>query len=187
MIEERGHILEVLKGVNSALKTKDAGLISQLSNQIIHHSSVHQDPDVISVAVIIYSLSKLVEREDLKKYSNWEPFYKSYIQGIQKAIVYLENEQIDKFRKEIKKLREKIGQISGKLKTYIQDVFTKAQINKASKIYEHGISMEQTAKILGVTVWELSEYAGQKQQETGFTTTMPIRQRIKIVEEVFEE
>jgi len=186
MIEEREHILEVLKGVDEALKIADVAAIKNFSNQVVHHSSVHQDPDIISVAIIIYALSKLLEREDLKKYSNWNSFYKDYIRGIKKAINYLKSEKIDKFRSEIKNLREEIQKISGKLKIYIQEVFTKAQINKASKIYEHGISMEQTAKILGITIWELSEYTGQKQQESGFTTTMPLRERLKIAEEVFQ-
>jgi glutaredoxin-related protein len=186
MIEEKEHILDVLKGVDSALKTNDAGAINRLSNEVIHHSSIHQDTDIISVAVIVYALSKLIEREDLKKYSNWNTFYNSYIKGIKKSINALEENKIDSFRKEIKKLRKDVEKISGKLKPYIQDVFEKAQINKASKIYEHGISMEKTAKILGVTVWELAEYSGQKQQDAGFTTTMPIKQRIKIAEEVFQ-
>jgi len=72
------------------------------------------------------------------------------------------------------------------LKIYIKDVFRKAQINKASRIYEHGISMEKTAKILGISVWELSEYVGKTRiDDINLGITTPIRKRIKLAEEVF--
>ena len=41
----------------------------------------------------------------------------------------------------------------------------KASINKASRIYEHGISLGKTAQLLGITQWELTEYTGQKREE----------------------
>jgi len=62
-MEERDHILEVLRETKEALRRKDNIRIKNLSNEVIHNSSINQDPDVISVAVIIYSLSKLIERE----------------------------------------------------------------------------------------------------------------------------
>lgn len=183
---ERGHILKILKKALEALQTKDYVEIKSLSNKVIHQASIDQDPDIISLAVIIYALSKLIERETYKTEKNWNSFYKAFIKNIQDMIQALEKNDINNFRDEINQNRKLIQSLSGNLKHHIQDVFRKAKINKASKIYEHGISMETTAKILGITVWELAEYSGSKVQKTGFTSTMPIQKRIKIAEEVFE-
>ena len=185
-LEEKEHVLRVLKGVDTALKREDYVEIKNLSNKVIHNASIIQDPDVISVAVIIYALSKLIERENYKNYKDWKKFYKNYLKGIDNAIIALEKDNINNFRNEIRAIRELIQSLSGSLRNFIAEVFRKAEINKASRIYEHGISMEKTARILGISVWELAEYAGRTGiSDVNLAVTMPIRERIKIAEEVW--
>ncbi len=188
LISEKRHVLNVLKKVKKSLEKKDYVKIKNLSNHIIHHASIYQEADIISIAVIIYSLSKIIEREDYKKEKNWNKFYQNYILYISNAIIALEKEDIEGFRNEIKYLRESIQNLSGKLKIYILEVFRKAKINKASRLYEHGISMEKTASILGISQWELAEYAGKtKIADVNLAVTLPIKQRIKIIEEIFKK
>jgi hypothetical protein len=187
-MEEREHILKVLEEVQLSLQKQDYVKIKNLSNQVIHTSSIEQDPDLISVAVIIYSLSKIIERENYRQFKNWDKFYKGYVNGINSLIKSLRRNDIQGFRQGVEFLRNVIQKLSGELKKNISEVFKKAQINKASRIYEHGISMEKTAKILGVSVWELAEYAGQTGiADVNLAVTMPIKQRIKIAEEVFQK
>ena len=46
--------------------------------------------------------------------------------------------------------------------------------------------MEKTAKILGVSVWELAEYAGKTGiGDVNLGITLPLNQRIKQAEEIF--
>ena len=185
-MKERVHILETLKKVELALEKKNYVKIKSLSNHIIHHTSIHQEPDIISLAVIIYSLSKLIEREAYKDYKSWPKFYNNYITHLKKAIITLEKDDIGSFRNEIDLIRKLIQNLSGDLKIHISAVFRKAKINKASRIHEHGISMEKTAKILGVSLWELSEYAGKTGiHNVNLGLTIPIKQRIKFAEELF--
>jgi len=187
-MKERLHILKILKGVKIALKNRDYIKIKNLSNHLIHHSSIHQDPDIISVTIIIYALSKLIEREDYKNYPEWPNFYKQYIKCIDNLIRALEKDNLEMFRNEIKLIRNSIQKLSGKLKIYIDNVFRKAKVNKASRIYEHGISMEKTAEILGISIWELAEYAGQTRiGDINLSITLHIKQRIKTVEEIFND
>ena len=47
--------------------------------------------------------------------------------------------------------------------------------------------MEKTSKILGISLWELSEYAGKTRiGDVNMSVTMDIKKRIKIVQEMFE-
>ena len=63
----------------------------------------------------------------------------------------------------------------------------KAKINKASRLYEHGISMEKTAKLLGISQWELAEYVGPMgASEYPQTQTLDIKKRVKKAMEFFE-
>ncbi|MAH06930.1 hypothetical protein CMI38_01610 [Candidatus Pacearchaeota archaeon] len=185
-MDERVHILNILKKVQVALEKKDYVKIKRLSDKIIDHVSVHQDVDLLSVAVIIYALSKLIERDSYKDEKNWESFYASYRGNIKKMIVSLENRDEKGFREDVDASRKLIHNLGGKLKRYIGDVIQRAKMNKASRLYDKGISMEKTAKALGVSLWELSEYMGPRvQSKENIYITMPVRERVKIVRGIF--
>ena len=185
-MKEREDILETLRRVKHALEKNNYIEIKNRSNQIIHHTSIHQEPDVISLAVILYALSKLIERKAYKEEKSWPKFYENYTKHLNNAIKALEKDNLEAFRNEIQLIRQLIRKLSGNLKIYITDVFQKAKINKASRIYEHGISMEKTAKILGISQWEIAEYVGKTRiGDVNLGVTLPIKQRIKYVEEIF--
>jgi hypothetical protein len=185
-MEEQQHILDILKQVRNAVQTKNYVKIKHLSNKLVHHSSIHQDADIISVTVIIYSLSKMIEREDFKKEKNWSTFYKNYLDNLNNMIKALESNDHKKFHYEIELNRKLLEQLSGNLRNNMKDVFRRAKINKASMIYEHGISMETTAKILGISIWELAEYAGRSESSNiNLGVTMPLNKRLKLAKDIF--
>ncbi len=184
-MKEADNILRIFQQTKKALDKGDSAEIKNLSDQTNNTASLTHDPDNIAVAVIVYSLSKIIERENYRELPGWKAFYNNYIKSIDNVIIALKNKDDAKARKNLESIRIAIGKISGRLKEYIQDVFRKASINKASKLYEHGISMERTAKLLGITMFELAGYAGQKADEAPLTKTLELKQRIKLAEEMF--
>jgi len=185
-MQEKDNVLRIFEETKEAIEKKDVVKLKELSNRTIHTVSIEQDPDNIAVAVIIYSLSKIIEREDYRKYPEWNQFYKTMISLINNSIIALKKDDEKKFKDDLKLVRQSINKLSGKLKIYIKDVFRRATINKASRIYEHGISMEKTASLLGITMFELAEYAGQ----TGIpdvpeNKTLSVKTRIKLAMEMF--
>ena len=182
-MQEKENILRIFEGTKEAIKKEDVVKIKELSNQTVHTASITQDPDNIAVAVIVYSLSKIIER----KYSGADNFYKTIISAIDNSIIAIKKNDEKKFKENLELVRKAINKLSGDLKKYIQDVFRKASINKASKIYEHGISMEKTAKLLGITMFELAGYAGQTGiSDVPESKTLDVRSRIKLAMEMFE-
>jgi hypothetical protein len=126
--------------------------LSALSNQTIHNASIFQDEDSISVAVIMYSLSKMISRDEIKK---------EIIENISKACLDLEENHLSDYNKKIKEVIEDIKHINGKIDFYIQEVINNAQIKKSGKIYDHGISLSRAAYLLGISQWELMTYVGK--------------------------
>jgi len=186
MIEKR-HIISVLEQVKKAVREEDIVKLKELSNQTIHSASVHQNSESITIAVIVYSLSKIIERKKYRQYPGWKKFFNEYIKAIDKTIIDLKKNDEKLFREDLSSIRQSINELSGKLKIYIKDVFQKAKINKASRIYEHGISMEKTAKLLGISLWELSNYAGQtKISDVKLNLTQSVQTRIKNAMEMFK-
>lgn len=177
-MEEVENIIRILKEAKISLKDKDTLKLKHLSNQTNNTASRTQDTDNIAVAVIVYSLGKILERG-----------YKSdgeVIKKIDLLISALEKNDRNLITRNLKELRAEISKISPKMKKDIQDVFRKASINKASKIYSHGVSMENTAKLLGISVWELANYAGAKEvTDTPESKTRNVKERIKTVTEIF--
>ncbi len=184
---EKENLLKIFQETKSAIKKSNNIRLKELSNQTIHTASLNQDPDNIAVAVIVYSLSKVEERETYKKYPGWKKFYNAIMLAIDGSIIALEKNDEKLFKEKLKSIRAEIGKLSGKLKRFIGDVFRKAKINKASRIYEHGISMETTAKLLGISIWELANYAGQTGvSNVPLNKTMDAKERIKLAQDFFK-
>jgi hypothetical protein len=185
-MQEKENVLRIFEETKEAIEKNDSAKIKNLSNQTINTASLTHDPDNIAVAVVVYSLSKIIEREGYRKLSGWNNFYKIYINTINKIIIALKKGDDKSVRENLKLIRQAIGKLSGTLKGYIQDIFRKAKINKASKIYEHGISMEKTAGLLGITMFELASYAGQTDiPDVPESKTLDVKSRIKLAEEMF--
>lgn len=186
-MKEEGNILRILRETKTAVVKNDSFELKNLSNKTINTSSLTQDSDNIAVAVIVYSLSKIVERQDYRQLPGWNSFYKKIILFLEKSSEDIEKKEYEKFRGDFKNIRGSIDNLSGKLKKYIKEVLRSAEINKASRLYEHGISMEQTANLLGITLYELADYVGK----TGISDvpenkTMNTKERIKLAMEIFE-
>lgn len=186
-MEEVNNVLRIFREARVAMKGEDGSTLRSLSDQTINTASRTQDPDNIATAVIIYALSKIVERPDYRKQKDWDIFYKSLIESINKIIKAIEEEKSFLVKKSLESMRKEIGNLSGNLKKYIEDVFRKARVNKASRIYAHGISQERTAELLGVSIWEIQDYAGTTEiSEAPESKTITVKQRIKYLEDIFK-
>lgn len=185
-MQEKEHIISILKDTIKALKTDNYLKLQHLSDETVHSASVYQDTDSISIAVIIYSLSKIISRKDGVNIKNWNSFIKKFTSSLELAIDALKKEKNWSFSAHLEKAIKLMSSFSN-LKPYIKDVIRKAAINKASKLYEHGISLAQTAKLLGITRWELAEYIGQKSvHDNPYNTTISAKKRAEIAMEFFK-
>ncbi len=175
-------ILKVLSNVANILEIeeeKDIVEIRELSNHTIHNASIFQDEDSISIAILIYSLSKVIERREGKLN------YQNLLRLIQDAKKNLEYDRIDVYRKTIKKLFNFISTIDTKLKLYIEQVINQAEIKKGSKLYAHGISLGRAAAILGISQWELMFYIG-KTKLTDVKGGVDVKTRLNYARSLFK-
>lgn len=185
-MQERENLIRILEKAKQAIKEENVVLMKELSNRTIHSASIYADADNITLAVIIYSISKIIERKKSQYYDEWPVFFKAVTEGLTEAIKSAKQNDEKGFRNALTGIRKGVEKISGHLHSYIDDVFRKARVNKASRIYEHGISMQQTADILGITAFELAEYSGRTGVgDVDLSITKPAKERIRIAEEIF--
>ena len=187
-MQEKENILKIFKGTKSAITNGDIVTLKNLSNQTTNTAALTNDPDNIAVAVIVYSISKLLERQNYQQLPGWKDFYNTIFKCLDNAIDSIQKNDDEGIKRDLKCLRDSLIKVSGNLKKYISDVFRKASINKASKLYEHGLSMEKTAKLLGITMFELASYAGSREEisETPIVKGFDVNSRIKVAQEMFK-
>ena len=186
-MQEKENVIRILEETKNAISKEDSIKLKELSNQTIHTASITQDSDNILLAVMVYSISKIIERKKYQSYPKYNEFYKTIVSLINNLIKESKKGDEKKLSQNLKLIQKYINNLSGNFKTYIQDVFRKASINKASRIYEHGISMEKTARLLGITMFELASYAGQTGiSDVSISKTKDVKERIKTVMEMFK-
>ena len=173
----RQDILEVLAKGIEALREGDSFRIKELSNKVIHNASIFQDEDSIGIAVLMYSLSKVMERGKLE--------VDNMLQLLAKANSGLEALNLDEYRLSVKLALRKISEADSRLKLFVNSVIDQAQIKKACKICMHGVSVARTAKILGISPWELMQYLGRTGFNDEIVETVNVNERLGFAREVF--
>jgi len=186
-MQESDNIIRILKEAKDAIAQNDSYKLKNLSDQTLHAAAIYQDADNIMVSVIVYSMSKIIERETYKRMPGWKEFYNVLQRNLDFAINAVEKNQMEKFVLALGTIRNSINEIEGDLPIYIKDIFYKAGINKAFKLYEHGLSAEKTASLLGVSLWDLATYIGQSTvSESHHNESIPAKDRIKLAQDFFK-
>lgn len=176
----RHDLVVVLEKACEAMEARDFRRLKRLSDHMIEDASLYQDDDSISAAVVLYAISKIVERvkKNTDYYSNLKELMNQGLAALKDGVL----EQYHLVQKDIIKL---VAEADDKLKMYVDEVLLKAQIKKSSKLYEHGISVSRAAEILGISQWELMSYIGKTSIHDSFDPPKDVESRIKFARSLF--
>ena len=169
-----GRVIEILQVKGE----KDAQELKELSNHTIHNASVFQDDCSVSVAVVVYALSKIIERNPEKLN------YNKFLKILEKARKSVANYEDYNFSLSIKVLFSEISRIDSRLKAYMQEVINEAQVKKGCKLCEHGLSTARASQIMGVSQWELMKYLGNTNLNE-HSTCIDVKTRVKFARGLF--
>ena len=150
----RSNIMRLLGESVDAISKGDSFKLKELSNGNIHNASIFQDEDSLSISVVIYALSKVMEHTDSRQV---------IVSQLQKALEALSSGKDADYRSGIMQVIKTIRLEDSRLKKFVFSVIEQAQVKKGFAIYEHGISIGRVAEILGVSKWELMQYLGKTQ------------------------
>jgi len=181
------NLLRILDKVLEYINKQDLKGLKVLSNETIHDATVYQDEYSIGMAVFIYSLSKIYDREvHYENYKGWDVFCLDCFRNLELAKKKLVENDLEGFAFLLKRDLSHLSKVDEKLKSYIQDVFLKAKLNKASRLYEHGLSLGRTAELLGVNKFELMDYVGKTYiADVKENFTLPASKRLKFARGLF--
>lgn len=174
-------IISVLADLKEFLKDREDSNfidIKKLSNRVIHNASVFQDEDSISVAILIYSLSKIMERKS-------DIDHGRILYMLDSCISAINENNDDAFRKSIKGIFDFIKTVDRKIRLYINEVINQSQIKKGCKLCEHGISVARASEVLGISRWELLHYLGKTTFIDQYSEPVNVLRRLKVARSLF--
>lgn len=179
MIEEvRNDILTILLDAFNCVKQggpRVALELRELSNRTIHDASIYQDNDSISIAVLVYALSKLIARHNKMD--------GEAVKWLEVALRALEDNKIDKYRQHIKKLFHWVESQDSRFTTYVTEVVTQSKLKKGGKLFDHGVSIAQAGQILNLSQWDLTGYIGHTKYSD--ETIGSVRERLAYARKLF--
>lgn len=171
-------INRILTKVIATIKNRNSSKLINLSNEINHNSSIFQDEDSITIAVVVYSYAKILDRGN--RLSLPVP-----ISMFKKAKDFLRTDNFEKYRSTIKDIIKKIQNHDSEMKSYILHVYNRAEIKKGSKLFSNGISLPRVAELMNLSQWELMEYVGKTNLADTFTKDKKIKSRLNYARKLF--
>jgi hypothetical protein len=179
--EVKKDIISVLTQALFLIKKEDFLSLKELSNHIIHSASIVQDKYSIQTAVLVYALSKILEREK-QKGQKISPTITQLLERLVDSSIQ-DNEGV--FDTVLKELLDQIADIDKNLPWHVQRVIEKAHIVKGSNMYRHGISIGRVANILGLTQWELMSYIGKTRISDKEELGNDVKERLAFTKRLF--
>lgn len=184
--EVKQDIKDVIKKGLKAIQNKDVIKLRDISNHTIHDASIYQDEYSATMAVLIYSLYKIFERQDYRKYADWNMFYKTAVDNLKRAYFALKKNDDSHYEKHIRDIFDVIDSLDSRLKNYVRDVFIQAKIHKASRLHEHGISIGRTAEVLGISEWDVMDYVGSTGiSDVDMNMSLEVKKRLRFARSLF--
>ncbi|MBI2671261.1 hypothetical protein HYX18_04780 [Candidatus Woesearchaeota archaeon] len=182
---EQLELLRILKKTYNAFRKKDIKRLRQLSDHIVEDASIFQDDYTLSLAIILYTMSKILEKGNYEAYHAWGSFYKSSVSDLKKLLKYLGNSNFKKYSETLRNLLQQIKNIDKKVPLYIEELLNSSRIKKGSNLYAYGLSLGRAAELLGISKWELMGYIGNLDISNENLRTLNIKERLDIAEKVF--
>jgi len=152
----RKSLLKDLNRAISILETKepkDVEELKVLSDHTIRDVTLYKNLDAISLAVLIYSIYKVlscIQPED----------YKQLLLEMKGASKHLELKQFGRYNSRMKTMFKIIKKCSNETKSHVQDVLQAARIKKGTTLLEQGMSVARVAELMGISRWDIMQYIG---------------------------
>ena len=151
----------------------------------ITEASVFQEEESVSLAIIFYALSKIVDRTP-KETEYQSAKLDRIINRLEKIEVLLKNDRREEIKRDIREIFEIIQEMDDKIPMYIQEIIEKARVTKGTKIHEQGIALGRAAELLGISQWSLMRYVGNTvMHDKEEPAKISVMQRIKFAKSLF--
>jgi hypothetical protein len=183
--ESKEALIKILKRLKTATISGNSQSLKNIAKSALDTASIFQNKNSISVAVIAYTMVKLIDRKKIIQTNLPISVYRDIIINLEEASQNLSNCKISLYERNLRYLFKLIGKLDDQLPLYIEEVINKAKIKKGFLLHEKGISLSRAAHIMGISQWELMDYIGKTQISENISKKVDIRSRLKFTKNIF--
>ena len=176
--QDISYVLQKAIDILNVKQAKDVEELKELSDHAIEDVVLHKDLDVISITVLIYSLYKIVQNLQEKE-------YRTILNELKNADRALQKQDLKQYNRSIKIIYSVIRKCDAQVKEHLQDVMQAARIKKGTALLEKGLSIGQAAGLMGLSNWDLQQYAARTTALRFEAETIPAKERMKLALTIF--
>lgn len=174
----------VLRALDQTIKilesdgSKNVEELKQLSDDVIEEVALYKDLDIISVTVLIYSLYKVISCVPKENTEN-------ILVELRSTRKQLKENNLGRYNKGIKTLFNLVRNCNAKVKIHLRDVMHAARIKKSAVLLKKGLSIGQAAGLMGLSNWDLQQYAGKTTYLFQHHERVPVKKRLLTALKIF--
>lgn len=174
-------LLEILLETIEILENKEEKEIEELkelSDKSVEAVALYKDLDLISITVFVYSLYKIVNHLSPQDYQN-------ILSELKFAKKNLSQNNLGEYNQNIKTVFSVITKCNAKIKDHLHDIMHAARIKKSAILLKKGLSIGQAAGLMGLSNWDLQQYAGQTIVLQSHQEAIPAKKRMALALKLF--
>jgi len=161
-------IEEVILRLNKAFVKGNPHELREVTNQSTSSFAIYQKKVWLSIALISYALSKIVEKPRYEKYaSKGSKFSDSVSNCIQKAAALCKLGKVADCQTELDNVITQIQTMESRDMRFLSDLIVKGRTKVAATMYAQGLSLDTVVDLTGAERNEVLSYTGK--------TTVPDR------------
>jgi len=168
--------VEHAAGVLAAFKKYDTNILRTLSDKILADGFIERNKQVIRLAIISHSLSKIAEKEYYRKdQEKWGNFMILIEKGF---------EELSKDDKKITVVEKAVVDLDKHFGRYKESIIHLSKIRKGSTLYAWGVSLTMASELVDVPEYELMKHIGSTKIVDEEGLGVSVSQRLKDAEDV---
>lgn len=145
----------------------DSEKILELSNQMIHDSSIFQEKLLLKYSTLLYCIGKMIARQKTKSRNlDLGPIFCQIYDKLKRVSENLKRKRMKAMERNMNDIFNLISKNDSKFNIYVQDIIHSTMIKKGSQLVQHGLSVETVSDLTGLNQWDLYAYLGKTNYET---------------------
>lgn len=161
----------MIREIRKAFEAEDDAFLRNLATELARKAAVNQDKMEAQLAVIAYSLSKILTKPHFQRSQNWPRYRHAIISALRDAEEGRESNVIERVERTIRRIDAEDGH-------FVKNIVDKAKSKMAAIAYSVGISTTLAARLFDADMHDLFDYVGKMKIHDEGPIKIGIRERI---------
>ena len=161
--------------------------LREAANDAIAQAAFENDSKKAEIAVISYSLGKLLSKAHFQRSKNWPRVADSILREINEAVSLARSDEFGLLEKKLSSVVSTVAKVDFEFGNYWQNLIEKARVKQASSAYALGLSLSQACGLTCCDKQALFNYIGFTKMHEETPVLKNISERVDRLKELLAE